>query len=122
MGEFMRIAMHCAAALALMTLITGAAKAEMRCGWISNPTPANWWLTDADGEWTIMTQGGDGGPDGMDLMPDFTEKQWVRTNGYYGYGCACMDVETQDDRITRITSVRQLALSKCERDPKLKKQ
>ena len=29
------------------------AGAERRCGWLSNPTPANYWLSDRDGEWTI---------------------------------------------------------------------
>jgi hypothetical protein len=31
--------------------------AETRCGWLQNPTPANWWLTDRDGTWTISAQG-----------------------------------------------------------------
>ena len=26
---------------------------QTRCGWIDNPTPANWWLTDGYGEWII---------------------------------------------------------------------
>jgi len=24
---------------------------QKRCGYLDNPTPANWWLTDRDGEW-----------------------------------------------------------------------
>lgn len=31
---------------------------ENRCGWVDNPTPANWWLTDRDGEWVIGVPGG----------------------------------------------------------------
>ncbi|HYG29015.1 MAG TPA: DUF4087 domain-containing protein, partial [Allosphingosinicella sp.] len=31
---------------------------QRRCGWLDNPTPANWWLTDRDGEWLIGAQGG----------------------------------------------------------------
>jgi hypothetical protein len=55
--------------------------AETRCGWLQNPTPANWWLDDADGSWTIMSQGGGEGPPGMDLIPDISERDYVRTNG-----------------------------------------
>ena len=63
-----------------------AARPSRRCGWVDNPTPANWWLVDRDGEWTIGVQGGyqaDGD------MPDFGSR-WVETNGHHGYGCACM--------------------------------
>ncbi|HRB21197.1 MAG TPA: DUF4087 domain-containing protein [Nitrosomonas sp.] len=31
---------------------------EKICGWFDNPTPANAWLTDHHGEWTIAVQGG----------------------------------------------------------------
>lgn len=95
--------------------------AETRCGWLQNPTPANWWLDDADGSWTIMSQGGGEGPPGMDLIPDISERDYVTTNGNYGYACACLSVETDDNdqSITEILSFRQLALSKCENDGKL---
>ena len=97
------------------------AAAETRCGWVVNPTPANWWLTDSEGEWILSTQGGVEA-DGMELLPDFTTGDWVVTNGSsYGYGCACMGVTTNraEGRITKITSVRQLKLAKCEADPAL---
>lgn len=108
----------------ILTSITAASPlmaAETRCGWLQNPTPANWWLDDADGSWTIMSQGGGEGPPGMDLIPDISERDYVRTNGNYGYACACLSVETDgnDEAITRILSVRQLALSKCENDKSL---
>lgn len=95
--------------------------AETRCGWLQNPTPGNWWLDDADGSWTIMSQGGGDGPAGMDLIPDISERDYVRTNGNYGYACACLSVETDDseESITGILSFRQLALSKCENDRNL---
>lgn len=32
--------------------------AKVRCGWFENPTPANAWLTDRDGDWIIPVQGG----------------------------------------------------------------
>jgi hypothetical protein len=95
--------------------------AENRCGWLQNPTPGNWWLDDADASWTMMTQGGGYEPEGMDIIPDISEGDYVRTNGNYGYACACMEVETDADeeRITRILSFRQLSISKCENDNNL---
>lgn len=95
------------------------ASAENRCGWIHNPTPGNWWLTDADGQWIIMSQGSyEAG--GMDHIGDISAGDYVQTNGYYGYGCACMDVDTDgQDKITQIYDFRQLRIAKCDRDPAL---
>jgi hypothetical protein len=96
--------------------------AETRCGWISNPTPRNWWLSDSQKSWTIMTQDPDrpDGAEGMELIPDLTEGEFVRTNGYHGYACVCMSVETDgDERITKILSVKQLKLARCENDKAL---
>jgi hypothetical protein len=108
-------------AIGIVLAATLPANAAMRCGWIVNPTPGNWWLNDAQGTWVIMTQGQGDGADGMDLIPDLTERDWVSVNGpSYGYGCACMNVETRGETVTRIRSFRQLPLSKCERDRALK--
>ena len=94
--------------------------AEKRCGWVDNPTPSNWWLTDADGRWTISVQGGYQAQ-GMDNIPEFQPSQYVKTNGYYGYTCACMEVTTNNrlSRIRRIYSVQPLPLRQCHQDPKL---
>jgi hypothetical protein len=46
------------AAAAFASLAAVPALAERRCGWLENPTPANYCLTDRDGEWTIGVQGG----------------------------------------------------------------
>ncbi|MEZ0243735.1 MAG: DUF4087 domain-containing protein [Sphingomonas sp.] len=115
-----------AAALALLILPLGAAapapqaKRELRCGWIHNPTPANWWLDDRDGQWIIGTQGGE---QAEGDIPDLSGKNWVRTNGDYGYGCGCMSVEVDrtEHRILRIHSVRQKPLSACRSDRTLPK-
>ena len=32
----------------LLIAMLAAAPAERRCGWLHNPTPANWWLVDRD--------------------------------------------------------------------------
>src|SRR6185503_17709604 len=75
-------------------------KSEMRCGWFSNPTPANASLFDRDGEWIIGVQG-----------------------GHYGYGCACLRVRVDraEQRILVIESAQARALSVCRRDPALRK-
>lgn len=109
------------AILAASLLTTPALAAENRCGWLQNPTPANWWLDDADGSWTIMSQGPGEGPEGMDIIPDISERDYVQTNGNYGYACACLTVETDDNEgsITRILAFKQLALAKCQNDSNL---
>ncbi|MDO8799643.1 DUF4087 domain-containing protein [Phenylobacterium sp.] len=96
---------------------------EMRCGWLQNPSPGNWWMFDNAGEWTIGTQGGFQAR-GLDEVPDLTERDWVVTNGSsYGYGCVCMRVQTdpKQRRITRIHSVAQKPLKVCRTDKKLPK-
>jgi hypothetical protein len=95
---------------------------ERRCGWLENPTPANWWLSDPDGLWILSTQGSSQ-PTGMELIPDISRREFVSTNGHYGYTCACLDGEFNRDqnRVSRITSVQQLALLKCRQDQKLPK-
>lgn len=107
-----------AAAAALAAAAPGGT--ERRCGWIDNPTPANWWLTDRDGEWLIGAQGGYQAL-GMEAMPDMTIRGWVRTNGHHGYGCGCMDVrvDRRARRITRILRARPLPLRQCRADRRL---
>lgn len=95
---------------------------ETRCGWFVNPTPANIWLYDKDGEWTIGVQGG------YQLeaergWPTFKPQQWVKTNGNYGYGCACMRIRVnkQTHKVIEIKSSRARPLAACRRDRSLKK-
>lgn len=104
--------------LSLFTLPANAA--ETRCGWLQNPTPANWWLKDKHGNWTISLQGGYQAR-GMDNIPKIDNEEYVKTNGYYGYGCACLRVSTDKNRmrITSIESGEQLPLSTCREDPNL---
>lgn len=98
-----------------------AAKGVRRCGWLSNPTPANWWLTDSEDQWVIGTQGGDQTP-GMDEMPDMSTAGWVETNGSYGYGCACMTIASDSEgRVTRISDAQPKPLKQCRADRKLPK-
>ena len=94
--------------------------AENRCGWLSNPTPGNYWLRDRQGEWLLSSQGGYHAR-GIDNMPDMTTRGWVETNGSYGYGCACMSVRTdrRNGRITQLYSARPVPLAQCQRDRSL---
>ncbi|HYI63780.1 MAG TPA: DUF4087 domain-containing protein [Allosphingosinicella sp.] len=106
--------------LALLAAPAPAPGTERRCGWLQNPTPANFWLIDRDGEWLIGAQGGYQAP-GMDDMPDMSTRGWVETNGHYGYGCACMTVTTDraTRRVTRIVSARPVPLRQCRNDRRL---
>ena len=102
----------------ILLSVAVAASAENRCGWLMNPTPANWRLTDRDGTWTLMSQGEEPRDEVMENLPDFDEKQYVASNGNYGYGCACLsvDVDRAAARILRVHSGRTLPLAKCVKD------
>ncbi|MGJ7903596.1 DUF4087 domain-containing protein [Lysobacter sp. 1R34A] len=113
------------ALLPMLAVAAGATPAsrtalQNRCGWFINPTPANAWLEDRDGSWTIALQGGHQA-DGD--WPEFAEKDFVHTNGAsYGYGCACMKVKADRKTMTvlRIASAQSKPLAQCRRDPKLR--
>ena len=118
----MRFIAQLAVVTAAVALAAPGQAAERRCGWIENPTPANWWLRDRDAEWTISTMEGYQAP-GADLMPDMTKAGWVKTNVEYGYGCGCMVVEVDraSERITRLISATPIPLSRCRADHALPK-
>ena len=113
--------MLCAGALLVGQVCAGESPptAETRCGWFSNPTPANAWLLDGTAEWTISTQGG---AQAEGDWPNFKPSQWVRTNGNYGYGCACMKVlaNSNTHEITVIKAARAQSLAVCRKDRSLK--
>lgn len=96
---------------------------ERRCGWLANPTPGNWWLIDADGTWTLSSQGDDNATTTavMDRVPAFDADEFVSTGRYYGHGCACLTVATDpdEDRVLAIGTSRRLPLATCEADPSL---
>ena len=97
-----------------------AQKSETRCGWFSNPTPANAWLYDREAEWTIGVQGG---YQAEGDWPAFSPKQWIKTNVHYGYGCACLRVrvDRESHRVIEIESAKPRPLSACRSDRKLKR-
>ena len=93
---------------------------ETRCGWFSNPTPANASLFDRDGEWIIGVQGG---YQAEGDWPGFRPSQWVETNVHYGYGCACLRlrVNRKTHEVTEIERSRARPLAACRRDRSLKR-
>ena len=99
--------------------VPGAEPAR-RCGWIVNPTPGNWWLSDRDGEWILASQGSEPAP-GMDDMPDMSASGWVETNGHYGYGCACVTLayDPASRRVTKVADFRPKPLKLCRDDKRL---
>lgn len=107
------------AAVAMMVAGSAAAAQapERRCGWLHNPTPANFWLRDRHGEWLLGAQGGYQAP-GMDDLPDMTTRGWVAVNGHYGHGCACITggVDRRTRRFTRIDRGAPVPLQQCRRD------
>jgi hypothetical protein len=110
-----------ALAIALVVINARALAVEQRCGWLSNPTPANWWLKDSDAEWTLSEQGGYQAA-GIDSLPDMTRRGWVSTNvGSYGYGCACLKVivDPVRKRVTRLLAAEPLPLARCRGDRRL---
>ena len=96
---------------------------ETRCGWLSNPTPANIWLNDRDGEWIISIQGGYQVEEEWP-WPDFKKGQWIVTNsGGHGYGCACLQVrvDKSNNHVLEIRSARPRPLAACRKELALKK-
>ena len=91
---------------------------ETRCGWFHNPTPANAWLIDRQGEWTIGVQGGYQAKGDWPVTP----QQWVETNVHYGYGCACLKarVDRQTHKVLEIKSSYARSLSACRQDRSIK--
>lgn len=115
-----------ALAIVLGLTASGALAAEERCGWYQSPTPGDLLLTDKEASWSITSQGQAAGPDadGVEKAPDFDKKQFVETNAPgagYGYGCACLNVETDaaTQRITKVISGKILPLAQCKNDKSL---
>lgn len=99
----------------------GAALAETRCGYVVNPTPGNWWITDNKADWIMTTQGVDRDP-GMDFIPDLTTHDFVKTNGAYGYACGCVTgaFDAQNHTVVKITGFARKPLTACRKDKSLK--
>ncbi|MGO4871492.1 MAG: DUF4087 domain-containing protein [Roseiarcus sp.] len=126
----MRKAMWAVLAVGLTApMVLGAAHAAAdasarRCGWLENPTPGNWWLTDQKAEWILATQGApQPTPDPMDMIPDISVHDYVKTNGEYGYACACLEgrFDQATKHVLEVTAFKQLPLQVCKTDKNLPK-
>lgn len=108
-------------AISAPSFAADADRGVMRCGWYSNPTPANLSLFDRDAEWIIGVQGGHQAAE-ESLYPDFAETQWVSESGSYGYGCACLQVEADSkQQVVRIHKATAKELKVCRTDRALAK-
>ena len=105
----------------MVTLPPAAWSLERRCEWLENPTPANYWLKDRQGEWTLSIQGGYVAEGYDDNMPDMTTAGWVETNGHSGYGCACLNVVVYpaSRHVLRLVSATPIPLARCRADKSL---
>jgi hypothetical protein len=105
----------------VLFLISPSQALERRCGWISNPTPGNWFLLDSAGSWMMSAQGGRQAR-GFDTIPDLSQRDYLpnRANPNRGYACACMDVTTnrnpRDKWILSLRNFKQLPINQCRRD------
>ncbi|RZM96348.1 hypothetical protein CQJ28_24425 [Escherichia sp. E2562] len=90
---------------------------ELRCGWLQNPSPSNQWISDKDGTWDISIQGRFTSS-GIEKLKGFPDKEFVKTNENYGYGCACIsaDVDHDEKKVIKIYSSKILPLSRCQGD------
>lgn len=106
----------------LLAISFSSIGSELRCGWLQNPSPANQWINDKDGTWDISMQGGFIS-DGIENLKDFPDNEFVRTNGNYGYGCACVkvDVDPAKKKVIKIYSAKTLPLARCQSDPTLRR-
>ncbi len=96
------------------------------CGWLFNPSPANWSLIDANAEWILSEQGGHSATGWLDSeMTNHDSDEWVYLypggTPSYGYGCACLDVVVDDDTnfIMSFKSGSYQKLAVCRTDPNL---
>lgn len=104
----------------LFCLSLSAIGAEYRCGWIENPGPGTWWITDKDAQWEISTPGGYSvSPQSIDYLPNVIPNEYIRLNGIYGYSCGCLSVDTdkQHKHIVKIHAKgKQVLLKQCLED------
>ena len=105
---------------ALLERCLPVAGTRTRCGWLANLTPNDMWLVDKEATWVITSQAGAQSAAGLDRLPDFDRRQFLRTAGDYGYGCACMKVLTGPEQtISVIFSARIQAIAICKADGSL---
>lgn len=111
----------------ILTLLTAqhlfaSSEFETRCGWFVNPSPANIFLLDADGNWTLSSQGDHFIEKEWD-WPNFSEDEWIGKPNAYGHGCACITAKFDKEKfdVLEISKLWPQALKICLTDKKLSK-
>ena len=94
---------------------------ERVCGWLDNSSPANVFFTDNENDWVISAQGKSPLDDqSMNFVYAalHDEQQFVRTNVNYGFSCACLTVDKnqQTESITKVYQSEQMNLKTCLED------
>ena len=59
----------------------------------------------------------------MDALVEFPKADFIKTNGDYGYGCACITVDA-DDKVKKISTIYQfrvVPIKQCKNDNALKR-
>lgn len=110
--------------LILLASPAAAQNVQTRCGWYSNPTPANYDLVDADGLWSLSVQGRGEAQGFYDATAAAGGRsEWVTMSpAGYGYGCACIDGifgNVEQGEVLRVLSLTHLPLAQCASDPAL---
>lgn len=125
MRNLVPLAVSAAAALALGAMpATAQAPVQKRCGWLVNPTPANWYFFDRDGRWVLGEQGGyQISLADLKRLPEDVPGTFVADSRGYGYNCVCLNmrVDQKAARVTRIASGSALPLKRCRTDKRLPK-
>ena len=116
----------CFIVLAMAATSAVAQNTERRCGWVDNPTPANWWILDRHDDWELSRQGGSSmsSSNGFWDLPDDAfhfGDDWVHFNDFngYGYGYGCVDGHFVDGFAVSVEAMELLPLARCEMDPAL---
>lgn len=115
----------CLFILAIASNSAIAQSPERRCGWVFNPTPANWWIEDKDGAWYLSRQGDASlQSNGFMGLPDEAfqfGQEWVNLNDFntYGHGCGCVEGHFAGSFAVLVEAMQPLPLARCELDPAL---
>lgn len=128
MSSIMRNILSSLVLMAAVPVLAAAPAAQSpvqkRCGWLVNPTPANWYFFDRDGRWVLGEQGGyQISIADLNHLPKDEPGTFVADGRGYGYNCVCLNmrVDQKTTHVTRIVSGSALPLKRCRTDKRLPK-
>jgi hypothetical protein len=89
-----------------------------RCGWLDNSSPGNVSLFDGKDEWVLAMQGR---PGARGRWPSIDPADKVTGGrGSYGYGCACLTMNVQGDKVVSIRKGAPRRLAECRQTSSLR--